>query len=96
MSPQNSSPMATLDKPHQDELTFEPETENYAGVKHEWTGTLYVPTAEETRRIETEVAARETSPIVFAEPVLYVRQDQPRGRVKMKMKDALRFRQRGV
>ena len=83
-------------KPKQKELTFEPETENYAGVKHEWTGTLYVPTADEIKRIESEVAARATSPVVFAEPSLFVRQDSPRAKVKMKMKDALGLRQRGV
>lgn len=82
--------------PKQENLEFEPETENYAGIKHEWTGTLYVPTASETARIEAEVVARETSPIVFAEPVLYVKQDAPRGRVKMKMKDGLRLRQKGA
>lgn len=88
--------MSNPESPKQEGLTFEPETENYAGVKHEWTGTLYVPTADEITRIETEAAARETSPIVFAEPQLFVRTDVPRGKVKMKMKDALKFRQRGA
>lgn len=86
-----------MSEPKQIGLTFDAlETENYAGVKHEWTGTLYVPTADEIERIETEVAARETSPIVFAEPQLFVKTDVPRSKVKMKMKDALRLRQRGA
>lgn len=85
-----------MPEPKQKGFTFEPETENYAGVKHEWTGTLYVPAPGETERIEAEAVARETSPIVFSEPVLYVKTDVPRAKVKMKMKDALRFRQRGA
>jgi hypothetical protein len=88
--------MPEPERKKQNRLAFEPETEDYAGVKHEWSGTLYVPTPEETTRIEAEAAERDVSPVILAEQLLYVRHDGPRTKVKMKMKDALRFRQRGA
>lgn len=84
------------DNRKQDAFEFEPEYLNHAGIQHEFTGTLFVPTESENKRIEKEQAARETSPVVFAEPVLYVPTAQPRAGVKMKMRDALRMRQRGA
>ena len=86
-------------KPTQNDFEFEPAYEEYAGVKHEFTGTLFVPTADEFKRIEREQAAR-TKPLVgIGEPSLFVPQScipgKPRGSVKMKMRNALRFRARG-
>lgn len=88
------------DTKQQDSFEFEPAYEEYAGVKHEFTGTLFVPTEEEFKRIEREQQAR-TKPLVgIGEPSLFVPPscipEKPRGSVKMKMKDALRFRTRGA
>lgn len=81
----------------QDAFEFELEEYiNHAGIQHEFTGTLFVPTESEMKRIEREQAERATSPVVLAEPVLYVPTEQPRAGVKMKMRDALRMRQRGA
>lgn len=81
---------------HQDEFEFEPVYEEYAGVKHEFTGTLFVPTQSEFKRIEREQAERTKPLIGIGEPSLFVPPsclpNKPRGRVKMKMRDALRFR----
>lgn len=93
-----------MPEPKQQGLDFtQQETENYNGVKHEWTGTLYVPTADETRRIEREAAARDAiSPICIAEPqadivnpLLKYGFNRTR-KVKMNFKDALGVRQRGA
>ena len=85
--------MSSSDK-KQETLDFEPEYLESYGIKHEFTGTLFIPTQDEFKRIEREQAERETSPVVFAEPVLYIKQDVPRQRIKMKPTDALKLRAR--
>lgn len=87
------------DTKQQDSFEFEPAYEEYAGVKHEFTGTLFVPTASEFERIEREQAARTKPSVGIGEPSLFVPNSllppRPRATVKMKMKTALRFRTRG-
>lgn len=87
------------DTKHQDSFEFEPAYEEYAGVKHEFTGTLFVPTESEFKRIEREQAERTKSAIAVGEPSLFVPNSllppRPRATVKMKMKTALRMRTRG-
>lgn len=84
------------DQKHQASFEFEPAYEEYAGVKHEFTGTLFVPTAEECERIEREAAARAKPLVGIGEPSLFVPPScipgKPRGSVKMKMRDALALR----
>lgn len=90
----------TTDK-SQDSFEFEPEYLESGGVKHEFNGTLFVPTASEMERIEKEAKARDEKPrVVGGEPHLFVPTsmlpNQPRQAVKMKMRDALRFRTKGA
>lgn len=43
-----------MSNPRQETLTFEPEYAVSGGIKHEWAGTLFLPTAEESERLEKE------------------------------------------
>lgn len=89
----------TQDRRRQDSFEFEPQYLESGGVKHEFNGTLFVPTASEFARIEKEQAARPEPKLVgLGEPSLFVPNSilpHKRPAVKMKMRDALRFRQRG-
>lgn len=86
------------DTKRQDSFEFEPAYEEYGGVKHEFTGTLFVPTAEEFERMKRE--QKPEKPLVgIGEPSLFVPPscipNKPRGSVKMKLRDALKMRTRG-
>jgi hypothetical protein len=88
-------------KPSQSDIDFEPKYETHDGVKHEFTGLLYVPAPGESERLEREKPP-ETNPICIATPVPLV----PKGshyqgftgnetagkKVKMRMLDALKLR----
>lgn len=92
-----------MTNPRQETLTFEPEYAVSGGIKHEWTGTLFLPTAEESERLEKERATEtHVNPVCLAEvkpdivnPLAKYGFNRTR-RVKMKMKDALGLRQRGA
>lgn len=84
--------LAESTKAKQETLEFEPEYLESHGIKHEFNGILFVPTADEMKRIEAEQRDRATSPVAFAEPHLFVPVEKPRASVKMKMRDALKFR----
>lgn len=86
-------------KKKQKTFAFEPEYVESDGVKHEFNGTLFVPTAEEMKRIDAVVAERDARPTVaLGEQHLFVPShmapQRARG-VKMKLRDALRFRTKG-
>ena len=88
-------------KPSQSDLGFEPKYAVQDGVKHEFTGLLFIPAPGESERLEREKPP-EMNPVCIATPVPLV----PKGshyqgftgnetagkKVKMKMLDALRLR----
>jgi hypothetical protein len=88
---------SSTDKTRQSEFAFTPEYENYAGVEHEFTGTLFVPTAREEAK-QAEAAKPEMMSVVGSKPVLFVapseivRLGHSGKKVKMNALDALKLR----
>lgn len=91
-------------KPNQTDLDFEPQYAVHEGVKHEFTGLLFIPAPGESERLEREKQP-ETNPVALVTPVPLVPQESyyhgfsgnksAAKRVKMNPLDALRLRQRG-
>jgi hypothetical protein len=117
MKSENSKPEASSDasspetpsfgaesKAKQPTLDFVPEYENYAGVAHEFTGTLFVPAPGESERLAKE-RPKEQMNVVGSKPVIFTL-TEPRGnrfakskddftKVKLDLKTALGLRAKG-
>lgn len=76
----------------QTEFTVTPEYLVQDGVKHEFTGTLFIPALGENERIEKEQAARAVSPIGYGQQLSGLIIPTKPERVKIDMKTALRLR----
>jgi hypothetical protein len=66
------SPDSSTGKNEKSQPTLEltPEYECYAGVAHEWTGTLFVPAPGESERLTKERKSDEMS-VVGSKPVIF-------------------------
>lgn len=91
-------------KPKQQDFEFEPQYAVHDGVKHEFTGLLFIPAPGESERLEKEKQP-DINPVALVTPVPLVPQkshyhgftgnESAAKRVKMNPLDALRLRQRG-
>lgn len=85
-------------KPRARGLTFEPEYAEQDGIKHEFTGSLYIPAPGESERCETERQSREPelNPVCIAAPLIEkpYRSDWTTRRVKMSAGEMIRLNAR--